>query len=315
MPIKIVFLDMATMGDDIDQTPLRKRGDFITYPYTLKTEIPERIKDADVVMVNKLFIGREEIDSAERLKLICVSATGVNNIDTEYARLKGIPVMNVVNYSTESVAQITFGSLLALVNNTIYFDTVVKDGSYSDNLHFTDTGRFFHEICGMNYGVIGMGNIGKRVAEIAASFGCNVSYYPTSGVAHCGDYPAVELDDLLKRCDIISIHAPLTDKTRNLINIDKLKLMKPSSILINLGRGAIVNEQDLADAIDNGIIGGAAIDVYSVEPIPVDHPYLKMKNKERMVLTPHIGWASIEARRTLMERLGENVDSVFGKTI
>jgi len=315
MPIKIVFLDMATMGDDIDQSPLKKRGDFITYPYTLKHEIPQRIRDAEVVMVNKLYIGKEEIDSAEKLKLICVSATGVNNIDTEYARSKGIPVMNVVNYSTESVAQITFGSLLTLVNNTIYFDRVVKDGTYSNNNHFTDTGRFFHEICGMNYGIIGMGNIGKRVASIATSFGCNVFYFPTSGVAHCKDYPALELEELLQKCDIISIHAPLTERTKNLINMERMKLMKPSSILINLGRGAIVNEQDLADAIDNDIIGGGAIDVYSTEPIPTDHPYLKMKKKERMVLTPHIGWASIEARRTLMERLGENVDSVFGKTI
>ena len=303
MPIKIVFLDMATMGDDIDQTPLKKRGDFVTYPYSSKHEIPERIRDAHVVMVNKLYIGKDEIDSAENLKLICVSATGINNIDTDYARMKGIPVMNVVNYSTESVAQITFGSLLALVNNTIYFDKAVKDGSYSKNLHFTDTGRFFHEICGMNYGIIGMGNIGKRVAEIASGFGCNVFYYPTSGVAHCNDYPALELDHLLKSCDIISIHAPLNERTANLINSEKLKLMKSTAIIINLGRGAIVNEQDLADAVDKGVIGGAAIDVYSKEPIPEDHPYLRMKNRERMVLTPHIGWASKIGRASCRERV------------
>jgi len=311
--MKIVFLDIATMGDDIELMPLQKRGTLISYPLSDALQARERIKEADVVIVNKQYIGKEEIDVAQNLKLICVSATGVNNIDVEYAKSKGIPVMNVVDYSTESVAQITFGSLLTLVNNTIYFDLVVKDGRYSANRHFTDTGRFFHELKGLKFGVIGMGNIGKRVAQIATCFGCEVSYYSTSGVAHCSDYPAISLDNLLTYSDIISIHSPLNDKTANLITMKELSKMKPSAILINMGRGGIVNESDLADALNSDIISGAVIDVYQKEPIPSNHPYLNLKRPDKMVLTPHIGWASIEARRTLMERLGENIDTIFNK--
>jgi len=312
--MKIVFLDIATMGDDINLAPLQKRGTLISYPFSDSQQAKERIKEADVVIVNKQYIGRDEIDAAENLRLVCVSATGVNNIDVEYAKSKGIPVKNVVDYSTESVAQVTFGSLLTLVNNTIYFDAVVKDGRYSSNNHFTDTGRFFHEIKGKRFGIVGMGNIGKRVAQIAKSFGCDIYYYSTSGVAHCSDYPALSLEELLKSCDIVSIHSPLNERTRDLITSRELKIMKPDAILINMGRGGIVNENDLADALNNDVISGAVVDVYQKEPIPADHPFLHLKNPDKMVLTPHIGWASIEARAVLMERLGENIDSVFNSS-
>ncbi|MDP3436755.1 MAG: D-2-hydroxyacid dehydrogenase [Bacteroidales bacterium] len=308
--MKIVFLDIATMGDDIELMPLQKRGTLISYPLSDAQQARERIKDADVVIVNKQHIGKEEIDAAKNLKLICVSATGVNNINVEYAKSRGIPVMNVVDYSTESVAQITFGSLLTLVNNTIYFDAVVKDGRYSANLHFTDTGRFFHELKGLKFGIIGMGNIGKRVAQIAACFGCEVSYYSTSGIAHCSDYTSLSLEKMISLSDIVSIHSPLNERTVNLITMNELRKMKPTAILINMGRGGIVNESDLADALNLDIIAGAVVDVYQKEPIPSDHPYLNLKRPDKMVLTPHIGWASIEARRTLMERLGENIDSI-----
>ncbi len=311
--MKIVFLDIATMGDDIELMPLKNRGTLISYPLSDAQQARERIKEADVVIVNKQYIGKEEIDVAKNLKLICVSATGVNNIDVEYAKSRGIPVMNVVDYSTESVAQITFGSLLTLVNNTIYFDAVVKDGRYSANRHFTDTGRFFHELNGLKFGVIGMGNIGKRVAQIATCFGCEVSYYSTSGVAHCSDYPSLSLEKLLTLSDIVSIHSPLNERTVNLITMKELSKMKPTAILINMGRGGIVNESDLADALNLDIIAGAVVDVYQKEPIPFNHPYLNLKRPDKMVLTPHIGWASIEARRTLMERLGENIDTIFNK--
>ena len=313
--MKIVFLDIATMGDDIELLPLQKRGTLISYPLSNAQQAIDRIKEADVVIVNKQYIGKDEIDAAQNLKLICVSATGVNNIDVEYAKSKGIPVMNVVDYSTESVAQITFGSLLTLVNNTIYFDAVVKDGRYSANRHFTDTGRFFHELKGSKFGIIGMGNIGKRVAQIATCFGCEVSYYPTSGVAHCNNYPALSLEELLRSSDFVSIHSPLNQKTTNLITMREIKRMKPNTILINMGRGGIVNESDLAEALNLEIIAGAVVDVYQKEPIPSDHPYLRLKNPDKMLLTPHIGWASIEARRTLMERLGENIDTITNQSL
>lgn len=305
--MKIVFLDAATLGEDVDLTPLEKSGTLISYQLTSKEEILSRIKDADVLIVNKVRIGKEEMDGAPKLKLICVAATGTNNIDSEYAAKVGIPVKNVVNYSTESVAQVTVGSLLALINNIIYFDNVVKSGEYSNSMHFTHTGRSFFELKGKNFGIIGMGNIGKRVASIVEAFGCNVYYFSTGGVAHCRDYPSVSMSELLAKSDIISIHSPLNEKTRNLITLTELKEMKTSAILVNMGRGGIVNENDLAQALNYGLISGAVIDVYEDEPIPPGHPYLKIKEPHKIVLTPHIGWASREARKVLVEKLAANI--------
>ena len=308
--MKIVFLDAATMGEDISFSQLEELGTFVSYSLTDASDVKSRIKDAQVVIVSKVKLGKEEIDSAKKLKLICVAATGINNIDSEYAKKVGIAVKNVVNYSTESVAQITFGSLLALVNNSIYFDSIVKSGSYSKNGHFTDTGRTFFELKGKNFGIIGMGNIGKRVAAIASAFGCNVYYYSTGGVAHCKEYPSVSLSELLAKSDIISIHSPLNEKTQNLISLKELKAMKTSALLINMGRGGIVNEKELAQALNYGLIAGAVIDVYEDEPIPEGHPYLTLKDPEKIILTPHIGWASIEARKVLIEKLVENIKSI-----
>lgn len=308
--MKIVFLDAATLGEDANFSQLEELGTIVNYSLTDASDIKSRIKDAHVIITNKVKIGKEEIDSAQNLKLICVAATGTNNIDNEYATKKGIPVKNVTNYSTDSVAQITFGSLLTLINNSIYFDSIVKSGNYSKNGHFTDTGRSFFELKGKNFGIIGMGNIGKRVAAIASAFGCNVSYYTTGGVAHCKEYPSVSLSELLAKSDIISIHSPLNEKTQNLISLKELKAMKTSAILINMGRGGIVNEKELAQALNYDLIAGAVIDVYEDEPIPERHPYLSLKNPEKIVLTPHIGWASIEARKLLIEKLAQNIKSI-----
>lgn len=307
--MKIVFLDVSTLGDDVSLAPLEMMGKLVCYPLSEPEVVPERIGDADVVIVNKIKLGRVEIDSSPSLKLICVAATGVNNIDTEYARSKGISVMNVADYSTESVAQVTFASLLSFVNSICYFDNVVKSGNYSLSPHFTDTGRSFYELKGKKFGVIGMGNIGKRVASIAESFGCDVSYFSTGGRAHYKKYPAVSLSELLAKCDIISIHAPLNERTRNLITLKELKEMKPSGIIVNMGRGGIVNEKDLSRALDFGLIAGAVVDVYEEEPIPKDHPYLKVKDHSKLVLTPHIGWASQEARKVLVQKLADNIKS------
>lgn len=305
--MKIVFLDASTLGGDADFSPLESLGKLVLYQLTSKEEVASRIYDADVIIVNKVKIGEAEMKSAPNLKLICVAATGTNNIDHNYASKAGVLVKNVSNYSTESVAQVTFATLLSMFNHIYYFDNVVKSGDYSNSPHFTHMGRSFSELKGKNFGIIGMGNIGKRVASIASAFGANVSYFSTSGWAHCKEYPSVTLSELLAKSDVLSIHSPLNDKTHNLITIKELKEMKPTSILINMGRGGIVNEKDLASAINYGLISGAITDVYEEEPIKKDHPYFSIKDKSKIILTPHIGWTSAEARKCLIEKLAENI--------
>ncbi|NCC46797.1 MAG: D-2-hydroxyacid dehydrogenase [Bacteroidia bacterium] len=309
--MKIVFLDAATLGNDIDLSPIEKLGVLTSYDNSLKDQVKSRIKDADVVIVNKINLGAEEFEAAPNLKLVCVAATGTNNIDMASANKAGIKVMNVVDYSTESVAQISFASLLSLICSIGYYDNVVKSGTYSQSQFFTDSGRSFHELKGKCFGIVGMGNIGKRVASIASSFGCKVYYYSTNGIAHCKDYPSVSLEELLQKSDVISIHSPLNEKTKNLISLKEMKEMKTSAVLINMGRGGIVNESDLVQSLNFGLIAGAVIDVYEDEPIKSDHPYMKIKDKEKVILTPHIGWASIEARKVLVDKLAENIKSAI----
>lgn len=305
--MKIVFLDSATIGSDVSLKPLEELGDFICYPSTSPEQVAERVKDADVLIVNKVLTGKNEIDAAPNLKLICVAATGMNNVDIPYANSKGIPVKNAVAYSTDSVAQITFSLVLALISKLGYFDNHVKTGEYCKGNHYTCIDRTFFELKGKDFGIIGMGTIGKRVAEIAKVFGANVSYYSTNGTPHCKEYPSVTLDELLVKSDIISVHAPLNDKTRNLISLNELMKMKTTAFIVNMGRGGIINEEDLAKALDLDLIAGAAVDVYENEPLPADHPYLKITNMEKIILTPHIGWASVEARKLLVKKIAENV--------
>ena len=265
------------------------------------------MRDLDVLLINKVMVDKDLIDSAPDLKLICIAATGVNNIDVEYASSKGIPVRNAVGYSTDSVVQSTFMHILSLVGGAPYFDHSVKSGSYSRSGMFTDPNWNWWELAGKTIGVIGLGNIGKKVAQIAEAFGMKVCYFSTSGTGHCKDYPCLELDELLQVSDIVSIHAPLNERTLNLIGKDQLALMKPTSYLINMGRGAIVVEEDLAAAVDAGVIAGAGIDVFVTEPIPENHPYLQMKHPERMRLAPHVAWASMEARQRLIGIMADNI--------
>jgi len=309
--MKIVFLDQATMGDDISFTQFEELGDYTGWPLTSPEEIAERISDADVVIVNKVVLGKQEIDSAPRLRLICVAATGTNNIDSEYAASKGIPVKNVKGYSTESVTQITFAQILALLNHIQYFDNFVKSGEYSRGKMYSNLQRQFSELSSMKIGIIGMGDIGRNVARIATAFGAEVQYSSTSGVAHCKDYPMVPFEELLRTSDIISIHSPLNEKTKNLITMKEMKLMKSSAMIVNIGRGGIVNERDLASAVDEGIIAGAAIDVFEKEPFPSDHPFLLMSHPDRILLTPHVGWASVQARTRLAGMIVQNIKSIM----
>ena len=304
--MKIVFLDAATMGD-VSFEPFEQLGEFVSYPTSTPTEARERVKDADVVMINKVIVNKELIDAAPSLKLICVAATGVNNIDVDYAASKGIPVRNVAGYSTDSVAQSTFMHILSLAGGAPYFDNSVKTGSYSRSGMFTDPNWNWWELAGKTIGIIGLGNIGKKVARIAEAFGMKVCYYSTSGTGHCKDYPCLTLEELLKVSDVVSVHAPLNERTLNLLGAKEFAMMKPTAIIVNAGRGAIIVEADLAEAVDSGVIAGAGIDVFVQEPIPEDHPYLKMKHPERMRLTPHVAWASVEARRRLVSMMADNV--------
>lgn len=313
--MKIVFLDSDTMGD-VSFAPIAEKGELILYPRSTPQQAIERVKDCEVLIVNKIIVNKELVDAAPKLRLICEAATGVNNIDIEYARSKGIPVRNAAGYSTESVAQVTFMHILNLVGHASYFDRRVKTGEYYENGIFSDMSWPFFELKGKKLGIIGMGNIGQRVARIAVAFGMEVAYYSTSGTSHCKDYPSLPLEDLLSVSDIVTIHAPLNDATRNLVTYDRLKLMKPSAYILNMGRGGIINEQDLADALSDNIIAGAATDVYAREPLEPGHPYLKFKDytdkdgrclKEKLLLTPHIAWTSDEALKTLVEKIAENI--------
>ena len=304
--MKIVFLDAATMGD-VSFEPFERLGEFVPYASSTPEEARERVADADVVMINKVLVNKELIDAASSLKLVCVAATGVNNIDVDYAASKGIPVRNVAGYSTDSVAQATFMHILSLAGGAPYFDASVKSGNYSRSGMFTDPNWNWTELAGKTIGIIGMGNIGRKVAKIAEVFGMNVCYYSTSGTGHCKDYPCLSLTELLKISDVVSVHAPLNERTLNLLGAREFAMMKPTAYVVNAGRGAIIVEKDLAEAVDNGVIAGAGIDVFVQEPIPEDHPYLKMKHPERMRLAPHVAWASVEARERLVSMMADNV--------
>ena len=304
--MKIVFLDAATMGD-VSFAPLEQLGSLVCYDSSTLQEALERVSDCDVLIINKIRVTPELIDAAQNLKLICETATGVNNIDLEYAAKKGIPVRNAVGYSTPTVAQATFMHILSLVGHAPYFDAVVKDGRYSASGMFTDVSVNWWELAGKTIGIIGMGNIGKGVARIAEAFGMNVCYFSTSGTSHCKDYPSLPLEQLLAESDIVSVHAPLNERTNGLIGEKELALMKHSAYIVNMGRGGIVIEDALVKAVDDGVIAGAALDVYYVEPLPADSCFLKAKHPERFRLAPHVAWASQEARARLLGMVADNI--------
>ena len=305
--MKLVFLDTKTMGNVPNLKAIEQFGDVSYYETTSPWQTLERVKEADIIITNKVVVDASIIEKTPNLKLICVSATGTNNVDKAAAQKRGIPVKNVMNYSTHSVAQGTFALLLHLLNQVSYFDQYVKGGEYSKTDIFTHFGRYFWEITGKRFGILGLGNIGRQVAKIAEAFGAEVVYYSASGKNTDQPYLRLELEEFLKTCDIISIHAPLNEYTANLINYDRLQLMKKTAILLNAGRGGTVNEAHLAKALDEDLIAGAGIDVYEKEPVPIDNPLLQVKRKEKLALTPHVTWASIEARTLLMEKVVENI--------
>ena len=303
--MKIVCLDAATLGSDVNLDVFEQFGEFVSFETTAAAERIERLKGADVVITNKVVIDKEAMD-ASNLKLICISATGMNNVDLAYAAVKGIAVKNVAGYSTASVVQHTFACLFALTNRIKFYDNYAQSGEWAKSEIFTNLDRSIGEIAGKSFGVIGLGEIGRGVARIAAAFGARVSYYSTSGANANAEVKRQNLDELLSGCDIVSIHAPLNEKTRNLIGERELNLMKEGAILMNFGRGGIVDENAVARAIDGRNLRFAA-DVLETEPMHADHPLLNIKNKENLILTPHVAWASFEARQRLVAMIAENI--------
>lgn len=306
--MQLVFLDTKTIGDIPNLRRLEQYGQVTYYETTTPEQTLDRIKGADIVITNKAVLTGSVIEQSPALKLICVAATGTNNVDKAAAEKRGIPVKNAVDYSSPSVAQGTFAILLQLLMDVPYFDRYVKDGDYAKTDIFTHFGRGFWELTGKRYGIVGLGNIGRQVAKIADAFGCDVVYYSTSGQNNQQPYQRLELDEFLRTCDVISIHAPLNDNTANLINYNRLKRLKKSALLINVGRGGIVNESDLARAVDEGLLAGAGIDVYTQEPIRPENPLLHVQHPERLILTPHVTWASRESRTLLMEKVAQNIE-------
>lgn len=304
--MKIVILDAITLGDDIDLSIFNNFGEVEIYQRTNPDEVNERIRDAEIIITNKVVIDRENMMMATRLKLICIAATGMNNVDLKAAEGMGIAVKNVAGYSTESVVQHTFAMLFYLLERLKYYDEFVKSGKWSQSGIFTHIGRGFSELADMKWGIIGLGAIGSRVAEVATSFKAEVSYYSTSGNPHSKIYPHKELQELLKESDIISIHAPLNEKTENLIGKEELSLLKDGAIILNLGRGGIIDEVALAKAIDTKEIY-AGVDVVSKEPIDESNPLMKIKNRDNLLITPHIAWTSKEARARLVEGIAKNI--------
>lgn len=304
--MKIVFLDAATMGDT-SMAETAAQGEYISYQDSTREQSLERCSDCDVVVLNKVRVDDEFLDHAPKVKLICEAGTGINNIDVDACSRRGVIVRNVAAYSTDSVAQCTFMHILNLLGNAFLYDSHVKSGAYSRGRIHTLSTCPFEESVGKVLGIVGMGAIGQKVASLGKAFGMKVIYYSTSGTGHCKDYPCVGLEELLRTSDIISIHAPYNGNTAGLIGYDQFKMMKRSAVLVNTGRGGIEVEADLAKALDEGLIKGAAIDVYEKEPLPADSPLLHLKDMGRIIFSPHVAWATFEARERLAHGIAENV--------
>jgi len=306
--LKIVLLDALTFGET-DLSGFDRLGEVEVFQTTSPEEVQDRITNKDVIVTNKVVINDTHISNTPSLKLICVAATGMNNIDLEAAKAGGIQVKNVAGYSTDSVIQHTFSMLFYLMGHSRYYDEYVKSGSYSKSEIFTDVSKPFFEVKGKKWGIIGLGSIGRGVAKIASVFGAEVLYYSTSGVNTTDDYQRTTMDEILKVCDIISIHAPLNDKTNNLLDYEQLSTCKDGSVILNLGRGGIINEEAVAKIVDEKNIY-FGLDVLTKEPMIENHPLLSVKNQENIYVTPHIAWTSIEARETLIASVVDNISSL-----
>ena len=302
---KIVFLDEYSLGD-MDLSPIKELGDYVGYDRTSKDQVLERCKGAEVVICNKTLLKDKTLRALPDLRFIAIAATGMNNVDLDTAAELGIGVKNVAGYSTSSVAEATMTFALSLFKNTAYFDNYFKSGAYAateDIFHF---GRPVRQLRGSKWGIIGMGAIGREVARLASAFGCEVAYTSTSGAVRQEDYPQMPLEELLSWADVVSIHCPLTPTTKGLIGEKELHLMKSTSIIINVARGGIIDEAALAKALDDKVIAGAGLDVFSREPLH-ESPLYDLSDNYTLVAAPHTAWAADVARKVLIQRIAENI--------
>lgn len=306
--MKIAILDAKTLGDDMEFSQFDKFGEVQVYQTTSALQLEDRIKDADVIIVNKIRLDENNLKNAKKLKLICVTATGYDNIDTTYCWHREIAVCNVKGYSTSSVAQVTAAMAMSLVTHLNAFDSYVKDGRYTEGGVQNHLKPYFHELDGMTWGIVGYGNIGKRVAQIASALGAKTLINPHR-VKQGFDYAT--LDEVCSNSDIISVHVPLTSETRGMIDEKHIAMMKKTAVFINVSRGAVADEEALTAAIQDGRLGGLGIDVYSAEPMTKDSPYNKILHKKNVIFTPHMAWGAYEARRRCMDEIEKNIDTFF----
>jgi len=304
--MNISVLDVATLGNDLNFDLLNNLGDIKIYDLTTQDQVVERISDAEVVILNKVKLNKDNLPFAKKLRLICITATGFDNVDVNYCREHNIAVCNVAGYSTDSVVQLTVAMAFSLATNLNSFDRYVKSGRYSDSQIFNCVEPVFHEISGLTWGVVGLGTIGTKVARIAEAMGCKVLAYKRTPV---DEIECVDIDSLCERSDIITLHTPLNDGTYHLINEERLSKMKKNAILINVARGAVVDEEAVCEAIMNNRIGGLGVDVFSTEPMREDSPYQKILNRDNVIFTPHMAWGAIEARQRCIDEVAANIES------
>lgn len=307
--MKLVVLERNSVGTDIDVSCFEKFGEVTYYPNTVAENTAERIGDAHVVIANKVPLNESTLKNAANVKLICLFATGFDNVDLEYCKGRGIKVANVVKYCTPAVAQHTILLAMMLSEKIAFYDEYVKSGTYSAQDRFSNFDRAFNELEGKTWGIVGMGTIGHKVASLATAFGCKVIFYSASGKSTCTEYERVEFDTLLKKSDILSLHCPLSDRTRNLINKDAFDKMKETAILVNVARGPVVNTQDLYDALMEGKIAAAGLDVLEKEPMEATNPLGQIKDSTKLIITPHMSWASTESRIRLVEEVAKNIEA------
>ena len=305
--MNIVLLETASLGKGVDLSGFSKLGRVTSYSLSTVEETKERVKDADIVVINKIPMNETTLCGATRLKAICLTATGMNNIDFDYVKKRGIAVRNVRGYSTASVVQHTFAMLFYLYEHLPAYDAYVASGEYAKSPTFCHLEPSFHELAGKTFGIAGLGEIGRGVAKVASAFGCHVIYYSTGGQNNNPDYERVEWDEFLRRSDVISIHAPLNEKTFHLFNAEAFSKMKSNAYLLNLGRGPIVDETALADALKANRIAGACLDVLETEPLPIASPLYDSGLAGRLFITPHIGWAPLEARQRCVDATLKNI--------
>ncbi len=308
--MKIVALERNSAGTDISMDCFQDFGEVTYYRNTVTVEeVQERVKDADIIIANKSPLNEQTLKEAPKVKLICELATGFDNVDLNYCKSRGIKVCNVVDYSTGMVAQHTITLALALSQKLMHYDNYVKSGAYSAQDRFSNFDLPFYELEGKTWGIVGMGNIGKRVARLAAAFGCKVIFHSVTGRSTCTDYPQVDKATLLKESDFLSLHCPLSELSLNFIDKAALQQMKKTAILINVARGKVVNNTALYEALVAGEIQAAGLDVVEAEPLELTNPLSKLKDSTQLIITPHLAWASVEARTRCVEGVYKNIEA------